>query len=109
MESKQSTPVLLGLDANKAIAVGCYFTIIGWLVALLFYGKYKSCLARFHLRQSLGLIVTFAVLAMLPLIGWLLTSLVFLGWCVCVYHAVLGEKYTLPIVGDFFQKHLDFI
>lgn len=109
MESKQSTPDILGLEPSKAIAIGCYLTIVGWLIALLFYGKYRSTLARFHLRQSLGLIVSFAVLAMIPLVGWLLTALVFIAWCMCIYYAALGEKYSLPVVGDFFQKHLDFI
>lgn len=109
MESKHSNPELLGLDKSKAIAIGCYFTIVGWLIALLFYGKYKSRLARFHLRQSLGLIVSFAILAMIPLVGWLLTALVFIAWCLCIYHAALGEKYSIPVVGEFFQKHLDFI
>jgi|GEM_PF-4375918 len=35
------------------VAVISYFTLIGWIVAMIIYDKHQSSLASFHLRQSL--------------------------------------------------------
>jgi len=40
------------------VAVISYLTVIGWIVAMIIYDKHQSSLASFHLRQSLGLIIT---------------------------------------------------
>jgi len=96
-------------DYARFIAVGSYLTIIGWLISLFVYAEHKSCLARFHLRQALGLIVTGAILSFIPFIGWLLTLVVALFWFMGVAYAYKGECYPVPVLGDFFQEHLDFI
>ncbi|GLX80456.1 hypothetical protein tinsulaeT_37960 [Thalassotalea insulae] len=96
-------------DSVRFVSVLAYFTIVGWLIAAVMYGRQKSALSRFHLRQSLGLTLTAAVLAFIPLIGWLLSVLVLVAWFVSVYYACLGQKNVLPILGDFYQIHLDFI
>ena len=96
-------------DAARLIAVVSYLTLIGWLVALVFYGNYKSALARFHLRQSLGLIVTAALLSFVPLIGWALNFVVAVFWLLAIFHAYKGECYPVPLLGNIFQEHLDFI
>ena len=96
-------------DIVNKVAILSYFTIMGWLIALFIYGENKTPLARFHLRQSLGLTLTAALLSFIPLIGWLLNILVFFAWCMGLYSAICAEKKPLPIVGDFYQEHLDFI
>ncbi len=96
-------------DAVRLVSVLAYLTVVGWLIAALLYGRQKSPLIRFHLRQSLGLILTAAVLVFIPLIGWLLTSVVIVAWCISVFYAGIGQKNILPLVGDFYQIHLDFI
>jgi len=55
----------------KVVSVISYLTLIGWLIAMALYGKHKSCATSFHLRQSLGLIITGA----LPAHYWLLFRL----------------------------------
>lgn len=97
------------LDIDRMISVLSYLTLVGWVIALLLYGKHHSSLARFHLRQSLGLIVTAAVLSIIPLFGWVLFIPLAFAWLAALYSALLYYKLTLPIVGDFFQEHLDFI
>lgn len=99
----------LQYDMVKIVSVLSYLTIVGWLVAALIYGNHKSALARFHLRQSLGLIITGALLAFIPLIGWALVVVLFMAWCVGIFHALNNQRYMLPVIGDFYQTHLDFI
>lgn len=99
----------LRYDMVKIVSVMSYLTIVGWLIAAFLYGNHKSALARFHLRDSLGLTLTAAVLFLLPLIGWLLALVVAVVWFVGIYHAINNQRYALPIFGDFFQRHLDFI
>jgi len=91
------------------VAVISYFTLIGWIVALIIYDKHQSSLASFHLRQSLGLIITGAILSLIPLVGWVLNIGVFLGWVVGIYAAIQGQEYKVPLLGDLYQQHLDFI
>jgi len=96
-------------DMEKVVAVVSYFSIIGWLIAMLMYGQYKSSFARFHLRQSLGLVVLSAILSFIPLIGWVLNLGVIFFWFVAVYHCFIGQQYLVPAVGEFFQENFDFI
>lgn len=96
-------------DMAKVIAVVGYFTLIGWFIAMVLYGKHKSTFTSFHLRQSLGLIITGALLSFIPLIGWLLNILVCLAWFYSLYHAIAGHQQKAPLLGSFYQEHLDFI
>lgn len=96
-------------DMARLVAVLGYLTIIGWLIALFLYGEHKSHLARFHLRQSLGLVITAAILSFIPLIGWGLNIIVLLAWLVSIYHAGLGHVFRVPLLGDLYQEHLDFV
>jgi uncharacterized membrane protein len=91
------------------VAVISYLTLIGWVVAMIIYDKHQSSLASFHLRQSLGLIITGAILSLIPLVGWVLNIGVLLGWIVGLYSAIQGQEYKVPLLGDFYQEHLDFI
>jgi uncharacterized membrane protein len=91
------------------VAVISYFTLIGWVVAMIIYDKHQSSLASFHLRQSLGLIITGAILSLIPLVGWVLNFGVILAWAVGIYYAIQGQEYKVPLLGNFYQEHLDFI
>ena len=91
------------------VAVISYFTLIGWVVAMIIYDKHQSSLASFHLRQSLGLIITGSILSLIPLVGWVLNIGVIFAWAVGVYAAIQGQEYKVPLLGDFYQQHLDFI
>ena len=93
----------------KVVAILSYVTLIGWLAAIVLHGGHKSNFASFHLRQSLGLIITGALLALIPLIGWLLNVAVCLAWLYALCHVVQGHKKKVPLLGDFCQEHLDFI
>ena len=96
-------------DFAKILSIISYITILGWLVAAFLYGHHKSSLARFHLRDSLGLIITTSILLLIPLVGWFLFIGLITIWCVGFYNAINGQRQALPIFGLFFQKYLDFI
>ncbi len=91
------------------VAVISYFTLIGWVVAMVIYDKHQSSFASFHLRQSLGLIITGALLSLIPLVGWVLNFAIILAWAVGLYSAIQGQEYKVPLLGKFYQEHLDFI
>ncbi|OKY24937.1 MULTISPECIES: hypothetical protein [Thalassotalea] len=99
----------LKYDVVKVVSVLSYMTILGWVVAFFIYGDHRSALAKFHLRDSLGLIITGALLALVPFVGWVLCLGIIVLWCTGFYHALTGQRTHLPVVGDFYQKHLDFI
>lgn len=94
---------------TKAIAILGYITLLGWLIAIVLHDKHKSNFSIFHLRQSLGLILTGAILALVPLIGWLLNVAVFLVWVYAIFHAIQGRQEKVPVLGELYQTHLDFI
>ncbi|GAA5140435.1 DUF4870 domain-containing protein [Thalassotalea piscium] len=96
-------------DMSRIVSIISYLTVVGWLLAIVLHGKNHSTLARFHLRQSLGLIVTAAILSFIPLLGWLLNIFVAIFWLVAFYHATLGQKFTVPVLGELYQEQLDFI
>jgi len=91
------------------VSVISYFTLIGWIVAMVIYDKHQSSMASFHLRQSLGLIITGALLSLIPLIGWLLTIGVIFAWFIGLYAAVQGKETKVPLLGNIYQEYLDFI
>ncbi len=98
------------LDNGKNIAIISYLTIIGTIVAILMNNEDKSDFARFHIRQSLGIFLSFFLLGYF--IGyfdsWMITSafwvFIFVLWLFGFITALNGEKKEMPIVGAFFQK-----
>jgi len=93
----------------KCVAVVCYLTVVGSLIAFVIYGDNKSSLSSFHLRQSLGFIVTGCLLSFIPLIGWLLNLGVIFCWFHEFYFAIMGIERAVPLLGRFYQQYLDFI
>jgi uncharacterized membrane protein len=91
------------------VSVISYFTLIGWVVAMVIYDKHQSSLASFHLRQSLGLIITGAILLLIPLVGWILNIAVIVAWVYGLFAAIQSKEHKVPLLGRFYQVHLDFI
>ncbi len=109
------------MEDKKTIAIVSYLTLIGWVVALVMHQNNKSSLGAFHLRQALGLFLTWIalwivglMLAIIPFIGWLIMVIILpLGGIGILIFLILGiisaaneEEKPLPIVGDFYQKLL---
>lgn len=101
-------------DSASWIGIVAYITIIGWVVALVAKqtnAENNTDFNRFHVRQSLGLMLASLVLMVvgqIPLIGWLLA---FLGWIALFVLWILGlvgaaqkKQEPLPVVGEPFQE-----
>ena len=100
-----------GIQANVAALLSY---ILGWVTGLVFFLIEKdNKFVRFHAMQSLalfgGLTVLTIVLTFVPVIGWALLPVVYLVefvlWIILMIKAYQGEKFKLPIAGDFAEKN----
>ena len=96
-----------GIDPKLA-GLLCYI----WIIGIVFLIISKDKFVRFHAWQSLFLGITFAVLvvvsAFIPIINfftWLLWPLYIVLVVIMMVKANQGEKYKLPIIGDFAEKN----
>ena len=94
-------------DDGKTIAIIAYITLIGFVAALVMNNDKKFPLASFHIRQSLGLMLTsFAIglIGIIPILGWLinLVAIFFLlyMWIMGLINAINGRFKVLPFLGD---------
>lgn len=104
---------------NKTLAIVAYITLIGWLVSY-FKGKEKANnLLKYHLRQSLGLlIVSIIINVLLNIVVVILPSLSILMYVSILFFVLLVigiinaanevEK-PLPIIGKMFEGKFAFI
>jgi len=99
-----------GLDPNIAGAL-CY--LVGFVTGIVFLviEKRDRCV-RFHAYQSVGTFGTLFVLSFLasalPFIGWILalilTPISLILWIVLMVKAFQGERFSLPVVGDWAEE-----
>ena len=95
---------------GKSNAIIGYLTIIGTVIAFFLNQEKKNEFASFHIRQALGLWLTFFALGYI--IGGFDSWLVTLGWyiffgVVFIYGlmcAITGRVVPTPIVGSLYQK-----
>ncbi len=109
-QMNEPTPATNGgttVEDGKTIAIISYLTLIGLIAALIMNGNKKNTFASYHIRQSLGLMLTAFALSLLniiPIIGqiiWLIGFIVLLYmWIMGLMNAVNGREKPLPILGD---------
>ena len=95
------------IEKNKVWAAISYLGLIGIIIALVCEAK-DSPFVKFHLNQSLGLLiaslVAFAV-SMVPILGWIIAPLIWLVVLVFmvmgIINAAQGELKRLPLIGNF--------
>ncbi|RJR23414.1 hypothetical protein C4578_04235 [Candidatus Microgenomates bacterium] len=102
-ENKKST---FGLDKNIA-AAATY--LLAWVSGLVFFLAEKDDSdIRFHASQSIIFFGALTLLSIVPVIGWALSPFLFLigliGWIVLLVKAYQGERFKLPLVGDYAEK-----
>lgn len=111
MEEKRTTTAL-GIDENIE-GLLCY--VLGFITGILFLVLEKeNKFVRFHAMQSTAvfiiLFVVSVVFGMIPLIGWVISPLIgllfLILWLLLMYKAYKGEKYKLPVVGDFAENQV---
>lgn len=103
------------ITEDKTVAIVCYLTLIGFIVAIVLHSSKKTRLGAYHLRQVLGLFLTGIaamvcqfLLLFIPILGWLA---VFVLWCsllalwvMGLIAAVNGQMKPMPVVGPYFEK-----
>lgn len=104
----ENKKTVLGITENLE-ALLCYaFFWVGGLVFLLV--EKNSAFVRFHALQSLvvfgALFVANIVLFFIPFIGTLIYLLGLVLWIVLMVKAYKGERYKLPVIGDFVEQQL---
>lgn len=104
---------------NKTLSIVSYITLIGWLIAY-FSGKDNAdSLLKYHLRQSLGLlIVGFIFNAALVIFAFVVPALVYLGYIgyafwvlliIGIINASNEVEKPLPVIGKMFEGKFGFI
>ena len=107
------------MEDNKLKGLLCY--LFGWITGIFFYLTSQDPYVRFHAMQS---IITFLALTILDIVisfvGSLdgfglwsmmhliseLVGLVTLGlWILLMVKAYQGERFKLPVIGDFVEKN----
>ena len=99
------------IEKGKNTAVISYFTIIGTVIAIFMnQEESKSDFASFHIRQTLGIFLTFFLLGY-PIgyfDSWMVSSafwlFIFILWIYGFLGCLSNEKRIVPIVGEFYQK-----
>ncbi len=100
------------IEKGRQNAVISYITIIGVIIAYYMNNEdhKKSAFASFHIRQSLGLWLTFWALGYIigSFDSWLVTSSFYLFFAVLFIYGfsnAIGKKaLSVPLLGDFYQK-----
>jgi uncharacterized membrane protein len=109
-EVKDKTSV--GLESNVASLL-CY--LFGWITGIIFFILEKeNKLVRFHALQSIIIfgILTIAsgLLGWIPIFGGFFSAVIgitaFVLWIVLMVKAYQGEKYKIPLAGDFAEKQV---
>jgi uncharacterized membrane protein len=103
--------VQTGLSDNAASGLA-YFTIIPAIIFLVVAPYNQKAEIRFHCWQSLFLgiacIVIDVVLTMIPVVGWIILPLfgllVLIVWILCIVKAFGGQRFKIPLIGDFAAK-----
>lgn len=97
-------------NLNKDAALVAYLTILGTVIAIFMNNEEKKTeFASFHVRQALGIFLSFFLLGYF--VGyadsWTVSSafylFYFILWIYGFSGALSGQKRLIPVVGDFFQ------
>lgn len=103
------------IEEGKTAAITSYILIVGVLIALSMNSENKNSFASFHIRQALGLSITFLSLGlvvsnfdslMISATMWIFVSVL---WTYGFFTAIKGDTKPLPLLGSLFQKAFHFI
>lgn len=103
------------IKEGKTAAIISYVLIFGPLIAISMNSENKNAFASFHIRQGLGITLTFITLGltishfeslMIAAPMWIFISVLSVYG---IFTAARGETNPLPLLGSFFQKWLKFL
>jgi uncharacterized membrane protein len=103
------------IEEGKPAAITSYILIIGVMIAISMNSENRNPFASFHIRQALGLTITFLSLGlivsnfdslMISATMWIFVSVL---WTYGIFTAIKGDMKPLPLLGNLFQKTFHFI
>lgn len=100
------------IEAGKATAITSYILGIGVFIAMSMNAETKNPYATFHIRQGLGLTLTFISLGLIVsnfdslLISFPMWIFISVLWTYGIFTAIKGETKPMPLLGNYFQKWL---
>ncbi len=98
------------VEEGKIAAITSYVLVVGVLIAMSMNSESKNSFASFHIRQALGISLTFISLGliisnfdslMISAPMWISVSIL---WSYGIYSAINGTTKPLPLLGNYFQK-----
>lgn len=98
------------IEKGKTAAITSYILGIGVFIAMSMNSEDKNTFASFHIRQGLGITLTFISLGLIisnfdsMLISvpmWIFVSVL---WSYGIFSAIKGETKPMPLLGALFQK-----
>ncbi|MBB1193399.1 hypothetical protein DNC80_06905 [Flavobacterium sp. SOK18b] len=99
-------------ESGKTAAITSYILGIGVFIAMSMNSEDKNEFASFHIRQGLGITLTFISLGsiisnfdslMISAPMWIFT---FVLWSYGITSAIKGETRPVPLLGKYYQKWL---
>ena len=101
------------IEKGKPAAITSYILLIGVLIAMsMNSGEEKNSFASFHIRQALGLSITFISLGLIvshfdnPMITFSMWIFLSVLWTFGIFNAINGITKPIPLLGNYFQKWL---
>ncbi len=97
-------------EKGRTAAITSYITIIGTIIAYFMNNDIKNTFASFHIRQALGIHITFYLLGILVSMfdSWFISSAFYIFIFVLLGYgfvtAIKGEQKPVPLLGEYFQK-----
>jgi uncharacterized membrane protein len=100
------------IEAGKTAAITSYILGIGVFIAMSMNSEDKNEFASFHIRQGLGITLTFISLGliisnfdslMISVPMWIFVSVL---WSYGIFSAIKGETKPVPLLGEYFQNWL---
>ncbi len=98
------------IEEGKTAAITSYILGIGVFIAMSMNAEDKNPFASFHIRQGLGITLTFISLGliisnfdslMISAPMWIFVSVL---WTYGIFSAIKGETRPMPLVGHLYQK-----
>lgn len=98
------------IEEGKTAAITSYILGIGVFIAMSMNAEDKNPFASFHIRQGLGITLTFISLGliisnfdsmMISAPMWICISVL---WTYGIFSAIKGETRPMPLVGNLYQK-----
>ncbi|WP_312511541.1 DUF4870 domain-containing protein [Chryseobacterium culicis] len=103
---------------NKTLSIVSYITLLGWLISFIIGKEKSNSLLKYHLKQSLGLIIFSIILSITLNVLMMVTKIGILGilgfiplvlMIIGIINAANNVEKPLPMIGKMFEDKFSFI